>query len=96
MNGVACRIRDTQHFKILRTGAEYFLWKVGPFFSSVNQLIAHYRRNPVSAKEHAFLADMHLVRIVLFLFCVLLHFFHYDDLYSHEAELKSKATHKDE
>jgi len=63
---ISLRIREVQHFKILRSekGNEYFLWRAGPSFSSITKLIAHYRHASVSQKEHAVLKDMNLPRVI--------------------------------
>jgi growth factor receptor-binding protein 2 len=51
---------DVQHFRILRTGDKYFLWKDGPFFTSINQLIDHYHSASVSKTGNARLRDMNI------------------------------------
>lgn len=57
---------DVQHFKILRTPRrdKYFLWANEPEFTSVNQLVQHYRTASVSRTSHVPLRDLLLSKVM--------------------------------
>ena len=60
---LSCRIRDVQHFKILRTEQrdQYYLWSNAPTFESINALVDYYKKNSVSKQETVMLRDSQLV-----------------------------------
>lgn len=57
---------DIQHFKILRTARrdKYYLWNNEPEFTSVNQLIQHYRSASVSKQSHVPLRDLQFSKVM--------------------------------
>lgn len=57
---------EVQHFKILRSARrdKYYLWNNEPEFTSVNQLVQHYRSASVSKQSHVVLRDMQLTKVM--------------------------------
>jgi len=57
---------DVQHFRILRSGSHdrYYLWSDAPNFTSVNQLVTHYRSASVSRSSNsAYLRDLNFAKV---------------------------------